>query len=94
MIEMLHALVDAGERERQALAAVAQDDLEVRVAVEEARDHEAERVHRRLGREAPGGACEELVTVVDALLVGWGLTWMQVQRDVEGGELLPKDLVS
>ena len=46
--------VDAPERERQRLAEVAHDDLQPRIGIEHAGEHQAYALRRRLHGEAPG----------------------------------------
>ena len=68
---MAHPLIDSGEEEWESFATVPEDDLKSGVGVENTGDHEAECVGCGFGGETEGGAGEEIVVVIYALLV-WG----------------------
>ena len=68
-------VIDAPHQERQRLAEMAEDDLELRMLLEHAGQHHADRRRRGLHREAPGGAHHHrevlgVVVVVDVADAG------------------------
>jgi hypothetical protein len=83
-------VLEPGKQERQALTEMTEDDLDAGVPVEQAAEHQPDRMCGGLMREAPGRAHERGVPLVDAGLRWQRFTGMEVDRDVQFGDLRPQ----
>ena len=73
------AMIDAPHAVGQAFAHVAQDDLEFRMGIEQARSHQAQRMNRRLLSERPGRAHQPRMSFIDRAVFRQRIARVQIE---------------
>ena len=81
------AVVDAPQIGRDAFAEMAEDDLQLRVLVEQARADQPQRMHGGFGMERPVRPEQPVVAVVAGDRAGQRIARMQIERHVELGDV-------
>src|SRR5262249_52821937 len=84
------AMLDSRQQERQPFGEVAEYHCQLRKTIEQTAHDQAQRVRRRLDTEAPGGANERWMPVVDALLAGERIAGVKIEWHAEGFDALPE----
>lgn len=93
LLDVLKPVVYAPHIKGDVLAEVAEDDLQLWVAVEDAVCHHSEDVQTDALGEGERGSYEPMAVLPEFLVdhTSW-IPWVQVQRDVELGASLPEDV--
>lgn len=86
----VQAVFQAWQHQWQAFGEVAEDEGQVGVTVEQAAEHQADRVGGGFVGEAPGRADQRWVALVDPSLARQRFAWVQVDRHVECRDSLPE----